>query len=155
MPLFSPSKISENSDRNQAMRANKVRYLMHHQQNQSPTRISTKRRSKSRRSTMSVRDKSGAANRQGMISPKSAVSNNDNIPRTSVNCPIKVCVRVRPILRPAENDCAWRVDHNNKSISSILQLDFDRESFDGSSTRFMQFAPHVRERELKRRFNEI
>jgi hypothetical protein len=77
-----------------------------------------------------------------------------------VNEPIKVCIRLRPILPPAENDFAWRVENGGKSIVSLLQYEIDRESVNDSNSvssafRMMNLGPNIRERELKRRFNEI
>lgn len=72
---------------------------------------------------------------------------------------MQVCVRLRPVLPPSETDQAWRVNNNGKSITSLVS-DIDRESLYESnsvSSRFNigSFGVNFRERELKRRFNEI
>jgi len=60
-------------------------------------------------------------------------------------------------LPPAENDVAWKVENNGNSIVSMTTQDFDFETNSINSFRvnFMNFGPNIRERELKRRFNEI
>ena len=72
---------------------------------------------------------------------------------------MQVCVRLRPVLPPSETDQAWKVNNNGKSITSLVS-DIDRESLYESnsvSSRFNigSFGVNFRERELKRRFNEI
>ena len=78
-------------------------------------------------------------------------------PHTYVNEPIKVCIRLRPILPPAENDIAWKVENNGQSVVSINATDVDVNDSNSvaNSLKLNFIGPNIRERELKRRFNEI
>jgi Kinesin motor domain len=73
---------------------------------------------------------------------------------------IKVAVRLRPVLPPSEHDVAWSVQNNGNSIVSMVAGEFDRDSVTDSASisnpfRVANFGANIRERELKRRLNEI
>jgi hypothetical protein len=93
-----------------------------------------------------------------MISPaRSVTSGNEMTPHTFVNEPIKVCIRLRPILPPTEDDIAWKVENNGHSVVSINTSDIEDSNSVSNSLKLnlMNLGPNIRERELKRRFNEI
>lgn len=157
---LTPSNRSQLSIRNQVLKANKAKYLLHTQQMQSPSNSMTLKSRKAPVARQSGR-LSAAANRQGTFSPaRSVKSTNDLFPHTFSHDQIKVCIRLRPVLPPQESDIAWRVENNGNSIVSMVAHEFDRDSNADSSSysnalRMINLGPNIRERELKRRLNEI
>lgn len=79
---YSLSSKSIQSLRNPSYKANKARYLQHQQQMQSPksndkSRSNVRSKSRTQLGRQSGRGTSVAANRQGLMSPRSAKSTND------------------------------------------------------------------------------
>eukprot|EP00831_Metopus_contortus_P032054 TRINITY_DN25990_c0_g1_i1.p2 TRINITY_DN25990_c0_g1~~TRINITY_DN25990_c0_g1_i1.p2 ORF type:complete len:219 (-),score=46.77 TRINITY_DN25990_c0_g1_i1:149-805(-) len=63
---------------------------------------------------------------------------------------IEVAIRMRPLLLPFEDECAWKVDSPNGAISTINNL---QPTLDLSPGNFNPLL--LRDRDLKRRFTDI